>query len=34
MKNINSLGLFDDHFLLETLTKLCINYELNNGIKN
>ncbi len=22
MKNINPLGLFDDHFLLETLSKL------------
>ena len=22
MKNINSLGLFDDHFLMEKLTKL------------
>ena len=23
MKNINPLGLFDDHFLLEALSKLC-----------
>jgi hypothetical protein len=22
MKNVNDLGLFDDHFLLETLSKL------------
>ncbi len=40
MKNINPLGLFDDHFLLETLSKLgdpkpfsykaCIIFQMTN----